>query len=141
VLTGVISCGKEEPTLGPCTVEAEAPLFTITRAHSTRDGAPIHRVVVREVVFRGFPLPLELLLNEGGYSPQNVTLVGGEMVCDIACNFGSTGGPYTIRFGAEGFRDTTLVLPDVQYSRARGPGCPTLLSGGITLSIGLEPSS
>ena len=136
-----VACHSDPKLVGPCNVAYDEPLFTIENAKDAATKAPISRVVLRSFLYDRPPGPtpgVAFLTDHFGLTPKNVTISGNELLCDVVCSFGAGEGGYVFTFGATGYRDTTFAISDAKYSRARG-GCPTYLSGGVTLGVELTP--
>jgi hypothetical protein len=138
IATGA-SCGGSRETTGPCYVQYEEPLFTITGASDAHTGAALQQVVLTRFTYEGrSDLGLDFLTNHLGLEPRNAAIENGELVCDIECAFGGPAGSYTFTFRASGYRDTTFTIDSAEYANAQGD-CPAILSDGMNLELVLTP--
>lgn len=139
VLTGAACGGSDGGTSGPCYVQYEEPLFTITAASDAHTGAALEQVFLVRFAYEGSSgLGLDFLTNHLGLEPHNVTIENGELLCDVECAFGGPAGSYTFTFRAIGYRDTTFTLDRAEYANAQGD-CPAVLSDGLDLELALTP--
>jgi hypothetical protein len=141
LVVGVTGCGAPETTsAGPCDISYDDALFTVTRATNIRTGASISRLFVRGYTFDGSSeRGINFLITAPGLQPRNVSVIGSELSCDVACSFGAVNGQYTLTFGAAGFRDTTLDIGSASHADQQG-GCPARFRDGLELELQLTPT-
>lgn len=132
------SCGANQ--MGPCEVVYQDALLGIARVTDATIAATLPQVTIRDVQFRGTPVPDLRALTATGAPARGVTVTGGELRCDVACSFGSEEGVYTFTVSRAGYRDTTVTV-DARYANREGAsgGCPLILSGGERLTLQLTP--
>lgn len=139
IVPGAACGGGEGGTVGPCYVQYEEPLFTISAASDAHTGAALEQVVLTRFTYGDrSDLGLDFLTNHLGLQPRNVAIRNGALVCDIECAFGGPAGSYTFTFHATDYRDTTFTIDNAEFANARGD-CPVVLSDGLDIELALTP--
>jgi hypothetical protein len=97
----------------------------------------LNSVTISDVVIRSRPI------GDLGSLTQppavGMSLVNGELRCDIPCGFGVLEGQYEFTVKAPGYLDKRVTTM-ASYSRFDG-GCPSSNSGSTELTVSLAPTT
>lgn len=122
-------------SVGACDHTFEDPVLTIVRVEGS--SMLLNSVTISDVV-----LGLQPVGNLGSLTTPpalGVSLVNGELRCDVPCGFGIQEGRYEFTVKASGFLDHRVTAM-ASYSQVEG-GCPSRNSGSTDLTLTLTPTA
>jgi hypothetical protein len=117
--------------VGACDHTFEEPVLTLVRVEG--NSVLLNSVTISDVVIRSRPI------GDLGSLTQppavGMSLVNGELRCDIPCGFGVLEGQYEFTVKAPGHLDKRVTTM-ASYARFEG-GCPSRNSGSTEISLSL----
>jgi len=121
-------------SVGACDHTYEDPVLTIVRVEGS-NAVSLTSVTISDVVVAFRPVgDLSSLTAPPAFG---LSLVNGELRCDIPCGVGVVEGRYEFTVKAPGYRDQRVTAM-ASYPRFEG-GCPSRNSGSTEISVLLEP--
>jgi len=135
LLVGLIGCdgAGNEGGIGPCVHIYDEPIFHIQSVTDGQTGTQIETIVLSNIGIDSTKPDLRFLIIES----NRIAMLDSFLVGNPPCSFGTESGLYSFLVSATGYRDT-LITTDASYSVFEG-GCPSKSSGGLRISITLQP--
>lgn len=121
--------------VGACLHSFEDPVLTIVRVEGS--SVLLNSVTISDVI-----VGLQPVGNLGGLTTPpalGISLVNGELRCDVPCGFGVQEGRYEFAVKAPGYLDHRVTAM-ASYSRFEG-GCPSRNSGSTEITLSLTPTA
>lgn len=121
--------------VGACLHTFEDPVLSIVRVEGS--SLLLTSVTISDVV-----VAFQLVGNPGSLTTPpavGLSLVDGELRCDVPCGFGVQEGRYEFTVKAPGYLDHR-VTTIASYSRFEG-GCPSRNSGSTEITLSLTPAA
>jgi len=121
--------------VGACLHTFEDPVLTIVRVEGSS-------VLLNSVTISGVVVGLQPVGNLGSLTTPpalGISLVNGELRCDVPCGFGVQEGRYEFTVKAPGYLDHRVTAM-ARYSRFEG-GCPSRNSGSTEITLTLTPTA
>jgi len=122
-------------SLGACDHAFEDPVLTIVRVEGSS-------VLLNSVTIADVAIALQPVGNLGSLTTPpalGISLVNGELRCDVPCGFGVQEGRYEFTVKAPGYLDHRVTAM-ARYSRFEG-GCPSRNSGSTEITLTLTPTA
>jgi hypothetical protein len=122
-------------SVGACVHTFEDPVLSIVRVEGS--SVLLNSVTISDVV-----IALQPVGNLGSLTTPpalGISIVNGELRCDVPCGFGVAEGQYEFTVKAPGYLDQRVTTM-ASYSRFDG-GCPSSNSGRTELTVSLAPTA
>ena len=132
--TAVMGCG-EEVTFGPCVHSYLDPVLSIVEVTDAETGAAVSPIRVLDIHWGTIRHNPAFLVQGPAYS---VTEIGGGLLCEVDCGFGTDEGVYSFRIEADGYQALPIEIT-ASYADF-SPGCPSSNSNGTEIRVELTGS-